>query len=172
MTISTVTRWNGEQTFTISRVFAASRSRVWRAWTERHELPRWFGPKGSTMPVCHLDLRPGGIFHYCLRVTADREMWGRWSFQGIIAPERLVLLQSFSDEQGGMARHPLDPTWPQEMLATITLTEHQGGTIVEVCWRVFQGTEEEHRTFDAAHASMLQGWTGTFDRLAEHLAHG
>ena len=31
-------------------------------------------------------------------------------------------------------------------------------------------TDEERKTFDASHASMNQGWTGTLDQLAGYLA--
>ena len=55
--------------FVISRVFDASRDRVWRTWTEREQLIKWFGPQGYTMSQATLDLRPDGIFHYALRAS-------------------------------------------------------------------------------------------------------
>ena len=53
---------NADVNFVITRVFNAPREKVWRAWTEREQLMQWFGPKGFTMPVAHMDFRPGGFF--------------------------------------------------------------------------------------------------------------
>ena len=67
--------------FVISRTFDAPRDKVWKAWTERERLKQWFGPKGFTMPTCTLDLKPGGIFHYCLTTPQGQEIWGKWVFR-------------------------------------------------------------------------------------------
>lgn len=48
-------------------------------------------------------------------------MWGKFVYRGIAAPERVVLIHSFSDEAGGITRYPMAPTWPREMFSTFTL---------------------------------------------------
>ena len=53
--------------FVIMRVFDAPRDLVWKAFTQRERLIRWWGPKGFTMQAAKHDLRPGGVFHYCMR---------------------------------------------------------------------------------------------------------
>ena len=158
--------------FIITRVFNAPRTRVWAAWTERAQLMRWFGPKGFTIPVCNLDLREGGTFHYCMRNADGIEMWGKWGFREIFAPERLVWVQSFADAQGGVARSPFGGEWPLETLSTTTLTEAEGRTTVTVHASPLNATEAELRAFVALHASMNQGWGGTFEKLADFLAKG
>jgi uncharacterized protein YndB with AHSA1/START domain len=165
-------RRDGDRPFIISRTYAAPRARVWAAWTDADQLKRWFGPAGSSMPTCAMDLRPGGVFHYSMRMPGAPEMWGKWTFMEIAAPARLVLVSSFSDAQGGLGRHPMAPTWPQETLSTTTLSERDGGTTMEIRWLVRNGTEVEHQTFDGAHDGMRQGWGGTLDQLAAHLAKG
>lgn len=155
--------------FVITRVFNAPRELVWQAWTERPRLMQWFGPKGFTMPIARLDLRPGGIFHYCLRSPDGHEMWGKFVYREIVAPERIVLVSAFSDEQGGITRHPMSPTWPLEMLSTTTFTEHQGKTIITVRWAPLNATESERKTFDTSHEGMEKGWTGTLEQLAEYV---
>jgi uncharacterized protein YndB with AHSA1/START domain len=163
-------RRNGDQPFIITRTFNAPRAVVWRAWTDPQELVKWFGPKGSSMVRCTMDLRPGGIFHYCLRIAGGLELWGKWTFREVVAPEKLVLLQSFSDAQGGISTHPMAPTWPRETLSHTTFTEHAGQTTMALHVTVWNGTDDEHATFDGAHGSMTQGWGGTLDRLTEYLA--
>jgi uncharacterized protein YndB with AHSA1/START domain len=165
-------RRHGDKPFIIRRTFAAPRERVWRAWTAVDELKQWFSANGFTMAHAAMDLRPGGTFHYGLRSPDGQEMWGKWVFRAITAPERIELLHSFSDAQGGIAVHPMAPTWPRELLSTTTFREEQGHTTVEIRWTVWNGTPEEHQTFDAdcAHDGMTHGWTGTLDQLAAHLA--
>jgi uncharacterized protein YndB with AHSA1/START domain len=45
--------------FVISRAFNASRELVFKVWTDRDHLMRWWGPKEVTMVSCRNDLRPG-----------------------------------------------------------------------------------------------------------------
>lgn len=158
--------------FVISSDFDAPRERVWKAWTERDRLMQWFGPKGFVMRAATLDLRPGGVFHYCLRTPDGKDMWGKFVYREIVAPERIVLVNSFSDEKGGLTRHPMSPTWPLQMVSTTTLAEHAGKTTLSVRWAPLNPTEEERKTFDTGHDSMRMGWTGTMDQLAAYLAKG
>src|SRR6266536_4138301 len=158
-----------DRPFIISRTFDAPRDLVWRAWTERDRLMQWFGPKGFKMPVARLDFRPGGVFHYCLRSPDGKEMWGKFVYREIVAPERIVLVNSFSDEKGNLTRHPFSPSWPLEMLSTTTFVEHEGKTTLTVKWLPLNPTEEERQTFDSSHGGMEQGWGGTFEQLVEYL---
>lgn len=159
-----------ESGFVISRVFDAPRELVWKAFTEAERLKHWWGPKGFTIGKCEVDLRPGGIFRYSLRSPDGQDMWGRFVYREIAAPERLVAIVSFTDEQGEIARHPLSPSWPLEILSTLTFAEHGSGTKLTVRWAPHNATEAERQTFEAGHDSMRQGWTGTLDQLADYLA--
>ena len=158
--------------FVFTRIFDAPRITMWKTWTEAEQLQRWFGPKGCTVPACSLDLQPGGLFHYCMQTPDGHVMWGKWTFVEIEPLEKLVVIMSFSDAQGGVSRHPLSPTWPLETLSTMTLTERAGQTEITLRWAPYAATESERQTFDASHESMQQGWTGTMDQLAAHLAEG
>jgi uncharacterized protein YndB with AHSA1/START domain len=160
----------GVRPFSITRKFNAPRELVWKAWTEREHLMKWFGPKGFTMRTAKMDFRPGGIFHYCLCAPDGKEMWGKFNFREIVAPDKIILVNSFSDENGGLTRHPFSATWPLEMLSTTTFAERDGKTILTIEWVPLNPTDEERRTFDAMRDGMTQGWTGTFEQLDEYLA--
>jgi len=95
--------------FSITRVFDAPRDLVWKAFTESERLLQWWGPKGFTMRVAKLDLRPSGVFHYSMRSPEGRDMWGKFVYREIVAPERIVFVNSFSDEAGNLTRHPFTP---------------------------------------------------------------
>lgn len=159
-----------EDTFVISRLLRAPRAMVWQAATERERLMQWFGPKGFTTPQCELDLRPGGHYHYCLRAANGFELWGKWVFREITAPERLVFLSSFSDPEGKVQPNPFSPVWPLEILSTLIFEEQEGGTLMTVRWTPWKASEAERLAFLAGVPSMNQGWSGTLDRFEEYLA--
>jgi len=156
--------------FRIERLLDAPRERVWRAWTEVEHLVHWWGPKGFTVRHCTVDLRPGGKMHYCLRAPDGSEMWGRFVYREIVAPEKLVWVNSFSDKDGGVTRHPMAPDWPRELLTTVRFTDEQGRTRVTVEWMPIAASETELRVFDQGRDSMTQGWGGTFEQLVAYLA--
>jgi len=159
--------------FVISRVFDAPRERVWQAWTEVEQMKQWWGPKGFTVTHCKLDLRPGGKGHYCLRAPDGSEMWGRFVYREIVAPERLVWINSFSDKDGGLTSHPMSPNWPREMHSTASFKDLGGRTEVTIEWIPVDGsTELEIGTFDKGRDSMKGGWTGTMEQLIAYLAKG
>jgi uncharacterized protein YndB with AHSA1/START domain len=159
-----------ESEFVLTRVFDAPRDLVFRAWTEPERLKQWWGPKGFTMLSCRLDLRPGGVFHYGMRSPDGRAMWGKWVFREVVAPERLVFVVSFADEEGNPVRHPFAPDWPLEVLSTLTFAEHEGKTTLTLRGVPLAATEAERKAFEAGHEPMRKGWAGTLDQLAEHLA--
>jgi uncharacterized protein YndB with AHSA1/START domain len=157
--------------FLISRVFDAPRDRVWRAWTEVEQLKQWWGPKGFAVTHCKLDLRPGGIMHYCLRMPGGNEMWGKFVYREIVKPERLVWVNSFSDKDGGLTVHPMNPNWPREMLSRAEFEEQGGKTKLSIQWVPLDGsTELECKTFEEGRESMKMGWSGTMEQFTAYLA--
>jgi uncharacterized protein YndB with AHSA1/START domain len=158
--------------FVLARTFDAPRELVWKAFTEADRLAKWWGPKGFTVRVSKMDLRPGGTYHYCLRAPDGSDMWGRMAFREIARPGRLVWVNSFSDEKGGVARHPGHEAWPLELLTTLTLEEKGGKTTVRIEWMPIGASESELRTFDENRPSMTMGWSGSLDQLDAVLKEG
>jgi uncharacterized protein YndB with AHSA1/START domain len=150
------------------RDFAAPRAEVFAAWTQVEHLKQWWGPKGFTVANARLDLRPGGTFHYQLR-SRGGEMWGKFVFREVQAPERLVWVNSFSDPQGATARHAAHEDWPLEMLVEVTFLENEGGTTVTLRSSPLNATAAERKVFREGHDSMRGGWGGTFEQLGQHL---
>jgi uncharacterized protein YndB with AHSA1/START domain len=159
--------------FVISRTLDAPRDLVWKAYTEAERLAQWWGPKGSTIRVIKLDVRPGGIFHYSMAYSAGKEMFGRFIYREITAPVRLVFVSSFSDEKGGITRAPfpqIGQTWPLEVLNETTFSEEGDKTTVSLRAVPINAIEEELATFAGMFDSMRQGFGGTFDQLDAYLA--
>ncbi len=137
----------------ITRVFDAPRRLVWEAYTKPEHLPHWMlGPEGWTMPVCEIDLRPGGAWHFVWRRSDGTEMGMRGVYREIAPPERLVNTESWGSE------------WP-ETLNTLTLSEQDGQTTLTS--RILYPSKEAR---DAAlQTGMKEGASQSFDRLAEYL---
>lgn len=159
--------------FLITRHFNAPCELVWKAWTNEDHLGKWFGPKEVTIPHCKLDLRTGGMFHYCMRHADGTEHWGRWIFREISEPNRMVFVVSFADEKGNAIKPYFDNDWPLEMLSTVTFAEHAGigrGTVVSIRWEAINATDIERQHFTDGREGMNAGWSGTLDRLDQFLA--
>lgn len=155
--------------FIITRIFNAPRELVWRAWTEPRDLQQWWGPTGFKIRVYKFDLKPGGVFHYCMLAEDAPDMWGKFVYREINAPERLVYVNSFADKEGNVIRPPFDQNWPKEILNSVTLSEHGKKTKLTLrSWPV-SATDEERKTFVDNFDSMNQGFGGTFDQLDLHL---
>jgi len=154
----------------ITRVLNAPRELVWKALTEAERLEHWWGPKGFTARVHKLDLRPGGTFLYSQHTPDGREMWGKWVYREIVAPERLVSVSSFTDDRGNPVRHPLLPNFPLEVLGVSTFTEHQGKTTLVVRMSPFNAPASERKAFEDTLNWMEEGFDGTLAKLEKYLA--
>ena len=156
--------------FVISRVFDAPRELLWKCFTDPERMKNWWGPKGVKIVKSKMDFRVGGTYHYGMQNPDGNIMWGRQVYREIAPPDRIVLINSFSDEAGGLGRHPLAPNWPLQMLSIFTFEDAPGGkTKFTVRWSPYEATPEEQAAFDAGHASMTGGWSGTFDQLEAYL---
>jgi uncharacterized protein YndB with AHSA1/START domain len=155
--------------FVIRRQFDAPLDRVWRAWTEAERMAKWWGPKDFDIVSLQLDLRPGGMCHYLLRSPDGKDMWGKLTYREIVPEQKLVFIVAFSDEAGGVTRHPLHEGWPLQILSTVTFSESGGKTTVTVRWVPYEATDSEREVFEAGKDSMQAGWTGTLDRLEVYL---
>jgi uncharacterized protein YndB with AHSA1/START domain len=148
-----------ERELVVERIFDAPRALVFKAWTEPEHLARWWGPQGWTLPVCKVDLRPGGVWHYCMRGPGGEESWGKAVYREIVPPERLVYIDAFADAQGNpVAGMP-------EMLIRMEFAEHEGKT--KVTSRTQFATVAELESILAM--GVVEGITETWDRLEEHL---
>lgn len=138
-----------DQEVVITRVVSAPRRVVFDAFTNARHVPNWLiGPEGWTMPVCEIDLRPGGTWRYVYRKDDGSEMTMQGSYREVAPPERLVSTESWG------------PEWP-ETVNTMVLTETGGLTTITITVRY---PSKEAR--DAAlKTGMKSGMDQSFARL-------
>ncbi|GGD60629.1 SRPBCC family protein [Paenibacillus nasutitermitis] len=153
----------------ITRVFDAPRETVFKAWTEADRLAQWWGPQGYALEVEKLELFPGGQFLGCQRSPEGHVMWGKFMYKEIIAPEKLVFIQSFSDEKGNTIRAPFSETWPLEVSNHLTFSEEDGKTTLTLSGGPYQASEDERAAYESMRPHIQQGLMGTLDQLDAYL---
>jgi uncharacterized protein YndB with AHSA1/START domain len=139
--------------FTITRLLAVPVPDVWAAWTEPEQLARWWGPKGYTNPVCHIDPRPQGPIHIVMRAPDGSEYDNRGTVQSVDPPRSLV----FTIE----LKNP-DQSTRLVNLTTVELAQDGNGTLLRVRVRVLRETADAAPDIAGMHA----GWSQSLDRLA------
>jgi len=137
----------------LTRTFDAPRTLVFEAYTSPEHLPHWMlGPPGWTMPVCEVDLRPGGAWHSVWRNSDGSMMEMRGVYKEVVPPERVVSTESWGGD------------WP-ETVNTIVFTEEDGRTTLTIT--ILYPSKDAR---DAAlQTGMTKGINLSYDRLAAHL---
>jgi uncharacterized protein YndB with AHSA1/START domain len=141
---------------TISRVFAAPRELVFKAWSSADHMKRWFSPEGCSVPEAEIDFRPGGVIAVCMRLPDGVEHWSRGAFVEVVAPERL----SFVGEviTGGKSRFSVSTT-------VVFAAEGAGARMT-----VTQAYEIHDDAFRFAVEGANEGWRTTLDKLEREVA--
>lgn len=161
-----VSRVENDKVLVLERVFDAPRDLVFTMFKEPEHLKRWWGPRGWELPVCEVDFRPGGVWHYCMKCVDQAqekfygmESWGKGVYEEIDEPERIVYTDYFSDAEGNAS---------DEMPSTQVTMEFMdlGGRTKLVSRSEYVSPEALRTVLDMG---VLQGITETWDRLEERL---
>ncbi|HTV68328.1 MAG TPA: SRPBCC family protein [Rhizobiaceae bacterium] len=142
--------------FSVTRVFNAPARLVFDYHTKVEHVKKWqLGPDGWSMPVCEIDLRVGGKYHYKWRGDAEgMEFGARGEFKEIVAPTRLVHTESMYGVPGAEG---------EVALCTLTFDE-KGGRTTLVTTMKFSSKEVR----DGAMASgMADGMSTSYDRMEQ-----
>jgi uncharacterized protein YndB with AHSA1/START domain len=151
---------NAEQReFVMDRLFDAPRELVFQVWSDPKHLAHWWGPKGWSLPVCTMDFRPGGAWHYCMRGPGGEESWGKATYQEITPPERIVYIDAFADADGNVVADA-----PQ-MVVTVTFSDEQGKTRLTNHIQFASAKELQ----EILAMGMNEGMIETWDRLEQYL---
>lgn len=146
----------------VTRVFDAPRELVWKAWTESKYVMQWWGPKGFTAPVCHMDFRVGGKSLLCMRTPDGQDGWNGIEYHEIVPFEKIVSSMYFSDAEGnkidpeqlGMEDEAIEGAYD------VTLFEDLGDGRTKV---TVIGNEPME---SARNSGQLEGWRETLEKVA------
>jgi uncharacterized protein YndB with AHSA1/START domain len=144
----------------VDRTFDAPRDLVWAAFTEPERMAKWWGPRGWDTTNREMDVRPGGVWHYCMTGPDGMESWGKAEYKEITPKDRIVYVDWFSDAEGNNN---------EQMPSVLTTFEfHDLGAKT----RVF--ATAEYAAVEALEQviamGMVQGLSESLDKLAELLA--
>lgn len=146
-----------ERQIVLSRFLEAPRERVFEAWTEQEHVERWFGPKGFTLTVDEMDVRPGGTWRFTMHGPDGVDYPNEIVYAEVSPPETLVYEHRSTD--------PDDPAFR----VTATFDGFMGNTILTMRM-VFATTGDRDLVVDKYGA--IEGGNQTLDRLGEFLATG
>ncbi|HMK26347.1 MAG TPA: SRPBCC domain-containing protein [Chitinophagaceae bacterium] len=147
----------------INRVFDLPVSKMWQAWTEPEYFKKWWGPKGYTCPFSKMEAKVGGKYHSCMRGPDGKEYWATGVVKEFVPEKKLVVTDSFSDEQGNIRNasdYGMPGNWPRELLITVKMGEADGATKLTL----------QHEGVPPIMREMcIQGWNESFDKLENNI---
>ncbi len=123
-------------------------------WTEPKHITQWMvGPDGWSMPVCEVDLRPGGKWHWeWQKGDGGERMAMDGDYGELDAPLRLVTIERWGGD------------WP-ETQNTLVLKETASETVLEQTVR-YPSTDARER---AIQTGLKDSTAKAYDKLEQYL---
>ena len=141
-------------TLHVSRIFDATRERVFDAWTKQEQFVQWMCPPGVEITVCEIDVRRGGAWR-----IDGRSSGGVFSSSGVylevVQSERLVF--TWAHHADG------DFNRPRGHETTVRVELRAMGARTEVI--LIHGSFPNADSF----GNHQRGWAGSFDKLGTFL---
>ncbi|MGH3381093.1 MAG: SRPBCC family protein [Actinoallomurus sp.] len=138
----------------ITRIFEAPRERVFKAWTDPHQVAAWFGPEHMDTPPdrIHIDLRVGGRYQLTMvKRGGGAEFAIGYDIIELVEPELIVLR---SDPMPEVGMH--EPT-----VVRVEFHDHGPKTRMTLI-------DSPHPPEARGHAEA--GWSAAFDKLEAFVA--
>ena len=152
-TLSTTFTTPSDRELVAVRVFDAPKSRLWDMHTRCEHMQQWMlGPDGMSMPVCEMDFRPGGKWHYEWQSPNGSMMEMNGVFKEILPGEKIVQTENWGGD------------FP-ETLNTTVLNEANGRTTITTTL-LYPSKKDREK---ALATGMKEGWSESYDRLDDYL---
>ena len=119
----------------IEEVYNAAAEKVFSAWTDPEKLMKWYAPDGCTIRFKALSVKTGGHFHSCISNPQFGDCWAIGKYLEVTPDTKLVFTMINADENGNPVNPAdigMDPDWPGETLVTVTFTEENGKTRLQL----------------------------------------
>src|SRR5271169_4686469 len=149
---------NSDRELLLTRLIAAPRQKLFKAWTDPELLKQWFAPMPYTTPVAELDVRPGGASRIVMRDPEGNEFPNRGVYLEVLENERLVFTDAYTKAW--------EPSAKPFMTVILTFADEGGKTryTARVChWTVADREAHEKMGFH-------EGWGRCADQLAALVA--
>jgi uncharacterized protein YndB with AHSA1/START domain len=139
-------------TLTIRRTFAATRARVFAAWSDAALLRQWFPPEGRLTSI-RWEPRAGATFRITMIVSNGEEWAVSGAFSEVLAPERLAFTFRWEED---------DPALEHETFVSVELLERGNETEMVFTHTGFRS--------DESRDGHNEGWNMSFDNLSRTLS--
>lgn len=143
----------------VTRNFDAPLEKVWRAFSQREILDKWWAPRPWTIETRSFDFTSGGFWHFCMTGPDGLCYWWRANILAVDPQRSYTSTGGPSDEHGNLTGGLPAMERHTEFTATPT------GTLVTITLRF----ENEADLKTMAESGMLAGTTMVFDNLDELL---
>jgi uncharacterized protein YndB with AHSA1/START domain len=140
----------GKLVLEIECLLLATRSIVWKAFTEPDQLARWWGPSGFTIPSLEFEARVGESYRIEMQPPEGEAFYLGGEFRDVAPPARLGYTFAWEDPD------------PDDVENLVQLTFRELGESTEVLLN--QGPFKTEARRGLHH----DGWTDSFDKL-KHL---
>jgi len=137
-----------DRQFVLMRLIEAPRDLVFRAWTQREHVQRWWGPAGFAVTITEMDVRPGGSWRFVMHGPDGADHQNVIRYEEVAPPQRLVYTHE-------------DPSFR----TIVTFDDFMGSTVLTMR-NMFPTAQDRDRA--AARYDAVNGANQTLDRLAEH----
>ena len=137
----------------ITRIFEASRDRVFAAWTDPDQVSAWFGPQHFDSPreQVHIDLRVGGRYELTMvQRDTGAEHPVRYEIVELVEPELIVLRSDPMPEMG----------LPDGTMTRVEFHDHGDKTRMTL----------SDGPYPPEGLAAEAGWNSSFDKLAGFVA--
>jgi uncharacterized protein YndB with AHSA1/START domain len=95
----------------VQREFAASRDKVWAAWTQSEILDQWWAPKPWKSETKSQDFREGGRWLYAMVSPEGEKHWSFADYLAIDPKNSFSAKDGFCDENGNVNQDWPKSTW-------------------------------------------------------------
>ena len=160
MPITSVTKDPEALTMTVIADFAATRQRLWEAYTDPRQIEKFWGPVEWPATFHRHDVFPGGRSHYTMHGPNGEASSGFWEFLAVTPGESFEVRDGFASEDGE------ENTDMPSMRMTFQFEETDGGSRLTTTTH-FGSAEQLEQLLEMG---MEEGMTSAMSQIDDVLA--
>ncbi|MBD0282453.1 MAG: SRPBCC domain-containing protein [Thermoleophilaceae bacterium] len=147
-----MTARSGELSLDMGRLLPAARAVVFRAFSDRHQLAKWWGPEGFTAPSVEFDPRVGASYRIEMQPPEGDAFYLTGEFREVDPPARLAYTFAW------------EPPDPDDVETLVELSFRDLGRSTEVVL-----TQGPFKT-EARRELHRNGWTESLQKLEQFIS--
>jgi uncharacterized protein YndB with AHSA1/START domain len=139
----------------ITRSFDAPARLLFKAWSTREHIMKWFGPKGWPVTMCEMDFRVGGRWRMAMTGPSGEQNTPFGGTYLEIVPDRKIVFDNAFEQPGA-----------ERMIMTITFDE-KGGRTTQTFHTLFASAAMKK---EYVGVGMVEGINSGLDQLEDVVA--